>query len=78
MASCSGTTCTVTLGGTGSRVFVLGSEIVLKALGQGRASLRAGAVDVTCTTGTRVSAGPLELTCTTVGPETVTFTVVLR
>ncbi len=75
MVSCSGVTCTVTLGGSGARAHVLGATISFESIHEGRATLRVGDRTVSCTQGDTVLAGPLRLTCTAVAPDTVTLTV---
>ena len=74
MVSCSGDTCTVTLGGNGSRVHVLGVTISFESINDGRATLRVGDRTVSCIQGQSVTAGSLRLTCSTVTEDRVTFT----
>ena len=74
MVSCSGSTCSVTLAGTGSRAHVLGTTISFGAVDGDQATLRVGGQTVTCTPGEEVTAGSLRLTCTTVADGAVTFT----
>jgi hypothetical protein len=75
LVSCTDTTCSVTLGGAGSAVEVLGSTIVFGGIRDGRASLRVGTRTVPLSAGGTVRAGQLVLTCTSVTEDTVSFTV---
>ena len=74
-ASCSGTSCSVTLAGTDSRVEVLGTTISFEDVRDGQAAVRVDDQDVTCTEGQSASAGPVTLTCTAVTSDSVTMTV---
>ena len=74
--SCSGDSCSVTLGGSGSRAHVLGTTFGLAAIDGDRAILRVDGRDVICDLGRSVSVGALRLTCTATTDDTVTFTVV--
>jgi hypothetical protein len=76
LASFSGSSCTVTLGGSGSRAHVLGTTFALAAVDGDRATLRVDGRDVTCDLGRGVSVGGLRLTCTAATDDSVTFTVV--
>ena len=76
--SCSGTSCSVTLAGNGSRAIVLGTAISLLGVRDGRAALRVGEEDVTCVPGQRVPSGPLDLECRAVGGDGVDLTATLR
>ncbi len=71
---CSGTSCSVTFTGEGAEADVLGTAVVLDAVEDGRATLRAGDRELSCTEGESVSAGPLTLTCETVDEDAVTVT----
>src|SRR3954447_13428802 len=75
VASCSGTSCSVTLGGNGSRVEVFGAKISLRGLQGGQAALRVGDQDVFCRPGQRISLGSLRLECTAIAADSVEFTV---
>jgi hypothetical protein len=77
IASCSESSCSVTLAGTGSRVQVLGTTITFEDVRDGRATLRVDDQPITCTEGQSASAGPLTLTCTDVTSDAVTVTVSL-
>lgn len=72
--SCSGSTCSVTLAGDGSRAHVLGTTITFRGVDGGRATLQVGPQNVSCAGGESVSAGPLRLTCTSVIDDEVTLT----
>ena len=74
--SASGNSCSVTLGGSGSRVHVLGTTFGLAAIDGNRVILRVDGRDVTCDLGRSVSVGALRVTCTATTDDTVTFTVV--
>lgn len=73
-ADCSGTSCSVTFSGDGAMAEVLGTSIVLETVQDGRASVRVGDREVSCSEGESVSAGPLMLECTTVDEGAVTMT----
>src|SRR3954453_23045797 len=75
VASCSGTSCSVTLGGNGSKVEVFGPTISLRGLQGGQAALRVGDQDVFCRPGQRISLGSLRLECTAIAANSVEFTV---
>src|SRR3712207_9379537 len=64
LASGSGNSCSVTLGGSGARAHVLGTTFGLAAIDGDRATLRVDGRDVTCDLGRSVSVGELRLTCT--------------
>ncbi|WP_139246013.1 hypothetical protein [Geodermatophilus amargosae] len=68
----------MTLAGSGSSATVLGTTISYLGVQDGRARLRVGEVDVSCAPGQRVSSGPLDLECRTVGSDSVDFTASLR
>jgi hypothetical protein len=68
----------VTLAGAGSAATVLGTPISLLGVRDGRADLRVGDDDVSCTAGQRLAAGPLDLECTAVGEDGVEFTATSR
>ncbi len=74
MVSCTGSTCSVTLAGTGSRAHVLGTSIALRGVDDDRATLRVGDRTVTCAPGDSAAAGALRLTCTSVADGVVEFT----
>ena len=66
----------MTLGGSGSRAHVLGTDFGLATVDGDRATLRVDGREVICDLGRSVSVGALRLTCTAVTDDTVTFTVV--
>ena len=76
LVSCSGNSCSVTLGGSGSRAHVLGTTFGLAAVDGDRVTLRVDDRDVTCDLGRSVPVGALRLTCTATTEDTVTLTVV--
>ena len=69
--TCSPSSCTVTLEGSDAQVEVLGTELTFSGTQDGRASLGVAGADVSCAEGESVTAGPLELECTTVTEESV-------
>jgi hypothetical protein len=71
--SCSGASCSVTLGGT-SRLTVLGTTFSLSGIQDGRATLDVGGRSVSCAQGESVSAGGVTLACTAVTEDSVSFT----
>jgi hypothetical protein len=75
-ADCSGTSCSVTISGD-AQTSVLGTQISLGDVQDGRATLSVGDRQVSCSQGESVSAGPLELKCTTVTDDSVTLTASL-
>jgi hypothetical protein len=75
--SCSPTSCTVTLEGTDAKVEVLGTSLAFAGTQDGRASLRVGSADVSCAEGENVSAGRLNLECSSVGEDRVELTASL-
>jgi hypothetical protein len=74
---CSGTSCTVTLSGSGAETEVLGTPVSLGAVEGGQATVRVGDQEVSCSQGESVSAGPLTLECTVVAQDSVTMTASL-
>jgi hypothetical protein len=78
LVSCTGSSCSVTLGGAGASAQVFGIPLVFEAISGGRASVRVGGTPVTCTEGERVSAGRLQLSCTRVTADTVSFAGTMR
>jgi len=75
VASCSATSCSVTLAGNGSTVDVLGTTISFRTIQDGQATLRVGDQDVSCRQGQRISVGSLWIDCTAVTDNRVKFTV---
>ena len=75
--SCSGTQCTATLSGQGAEASILGTSLAFAGTQDGRATLSVGDTEVSCAAGESVSAGPLSLTCTSVGDDEVELTASL-
>jgi hypothetical protein len=75
--SCSTSSCTVTLSGEGAEAEVLGTTLSFGGVQDGRASLSVGGASVTCGEGETVTAGPLELTCSSVTGASVELTASL-
>jgi hypothetical protein len=75
--NCSAGSCSLTLSGDGAQADVLGTPVTLGAVEDGRATVRVGDREVSCSQGESVSAGPLTLECTTVTADTVTMTASL-
>jgi hypothetical protein len=78
LVSCSGTSCSVTLAGAGSKATVFAQAISFLGVEDGRARLRVGEENVVCAPGQRVSSGLLNLACTAVGADRVEFTASVR
>jgi hypothetical protein len=74
MVFCSGTSCSVTLSGNGSSAEIFDTSITFESISDGRANLRVGGQDVSCTAGQSVSVAGLTLRCTSVTADTVKFT----
>ncbi len=74
---CAVNSCSLTLSGDGARADVLGTPVTLGTVQDGRATVRVGDREVSCSQGESVAAGPLTLECTTVTPDTVTLTASL-
>jgi hypothetical protein len=68
---CSPSGCTVTLEGTDAQVEVLGTTLTFSGTQDGRASLGVAGANVSCAEGESVTAGPLELECTSVTEDSV-------
>jgi hypothetical protein len=68
----------VTLAGNGSTATVFGTVISFRGVRTDRADLRVGEEDVSCSPGQRVSSGPLDLECRSVGDDSVDLTVTQR
>ncbi len=73
---CSGNSCSVTLG-SGAETEVLGTTLSFDSAEGGEATLSVGNETMTCTEGESVTAGPLELECTTVEEDSVELTATL-
>jgi hypothetical protein len=76
-ASCSGTSCSVTLSGDGAKARVLGSTLGYAGTSNGRASVSVAGHTASCGQGESVTAGPLRLECTRVTDDSVTLTASL-
>ncbi len=74
---CSPSSCTVTLEGTDAQVDVLGTTLTFSGTRDGRASLGVAGTSASCAEGESVSAGPLELECTSVTEDRVELTASL-
>ncbi len=72
--SCSGATCSVTLGGDGARAHVLGTTIAFRGIAGDRANLRVADRDITLAPSNEVTVGSLRLACTAVTRDTVSLT----
>ena len=75
--SCSTSSCTVTLEGEGTEAEVLGTTLSFAGVQDGRASLSVGGASVSCAEGESVSAGPLDLECSSVTDDSVELTASL-
>ena len=75
--SCSGSACSVTLTGDGAEADIFGSNLSFGGIQDGRASLSVGGASVSCAQGESVTAGPLQLTCSTVTEDSVELTASL-
>jgi len=69
--SCTTSSCTVTLSGDGAEADILGTTLTFGGIQDGRASLGVGDVSVSCAEGESVTAGPLQLECTSVTDDSV-------
>ena len=74
---CSGTTCTVTLEGDGAKASILGNDLAFVGTENGKATVSVGDASVSCAEGESVSAGPLQLQCTSVSDDSVELTASL-
>ena len=74
---CAVNSCSLTLSGDGAQADVLGTPVELGTVEDGRATVRVGDREVSCSQGESVAAGPLTLECTTVTPDAVTLTASL-
>ena len=75
--SCSGSECSVTLSGDGAQVDVLGTSLAFGGVQDGRATLTVGNASVSCAQGETVTAGPLQLECSSVTGDSVELTATL-
>jgi hypothetical protein len=75
--SCSGSSCSVTLSGNGAEAEILGTTLSFDGVQDGRASLSVAGASVSCEEGENVTAGPLQLQCTSVTDDEVELTASL-
>lgn len=75
--SCTTSSCSVTLSGEGAEAEILGTTLNFGGVQDGRASLSVGGNSVSCAQGESVTAGPLELQCTSVSEDSVELTASL-
>ena len=75
--SCSTSSCTATLSGDGAEAQILGTTVKFAGTQDGRATLGVGDASVSCAEGESVGAGPLSVTCTKVGDDSVELTASL-
>lgn len=75
--SCSASSCSVTLTGEGAEADILGTTLSFGGTQDGRASLSVGGASVSCGEGESVTAGPLQLTCSSVTDGSVELTASL-
>jgi spore coat protein U-like protein len=75
--SCSTSSCTVTLTGEGTETEILGTTLTFGGVQDGRASLNVGGASVSCGEGETVTAGPLQLECSSVTGDSVELTATL-
>jgi len=75
--SCSTSSCSVTLTGDGAEAEILGTTLSFGGTQDGRASLSVGGASVSCGEGESVTAGPLQLTCSSVTDDSVELTASL-
>jgi hypothetical protein len=76
--SCTTSSCSVTLSGDGAEADILGTTLTFGGVQDGRASLGVGGASVSCAEGESVTAGPLELQCTSVTEDSVELTASLN
>jgi hypothetical protein len=76
-SSCSGTSCSVTLTGSGSTVDVLGQHLAFAGTQGSTATVSVGSRNLPCTQGQSVDAGPITLTCSEVTADSVKLTASL-
>ncbi|MDT0274734.1 hypothetical protein [Blastococcus goldschmidtiae] len=75
--TCTTSSCTVTLQSSDAQVELLGTTLAFTGTEDGRASLRVGSADVSCTQGEQVSAGSLDLECSSVSADGIELTASL-
>ena len=75
--SCTNNSCTATLSGDGAEATILGTTVKFAGTQNGRATLGVGDASVSCAEGESVGVGPLSVTCTKVGDDSVEMTASL-
>ena len=75
--SCTTSSCTATLSGSGASAEILGQTVTFGGVQDGKASLGVGGASVSCAEGESVAAGPLQLECTSVTEDAVEITASL-
>lgn len=75
--TCSNSECTVTLNGEGAEVDILGTTLSFGGVQDGRAALSVGGASVSCGEGETVTAGPLQLECSSVTDDSVELSATL-
>ena len=75
--SCTTSSCTATLSGDGAEADILGTKVTFGGIQDGRASLSVGGASVSCGEGESVTAGPLQLTCSSITDDSVELTASL-
>jgi hypothetical protein len=75
--SCSTSSCTATLTGDGAEAEILGTTLTFAGTQDGRATLGVGGASVSCAEGESIGAGPLSVTCTKIGDDSVELTASL-
>ena len=69
--TCTPNSCSVTLSGNGAQAEILGTTLSFDGTQDGRASLSVGGASVSCAEGETVTAGPLQLECSSVTEDSV-------
>ena len=75
--SCTTSSCTATLSGSGASAEILGQTVTFGGVQDGKASLGVAGANVSCAEGESVAAGPLQLECTSVTEDAVEITASL-
>lgn len=75
--SCTTSSCTATLSGSGAKAEILGQTVTFGGIQDGRASLSVAGASVSCAEGESVGAGPLQLECSSVADDAVEITATL-
>jgi hypothetical protein len=76
--SCSGSSCSVTLSGDGAEAEILGTTLSFGGVSGGEARLGVAGAEVSCAEGESVSAGRLQLQCTSITDDSVELTASLN